>query len=58
MLKAIKITQLNTSKDLEYKCEICKDYGTIHLENSLVTVNEQGEILGETDEECQNGHRL
>ncbi len=55
-----KQTPLNVSKELEYKCEICGDFGTIVLENSLVNTDNDGKILEEIDGEyeCSNGHPL
>jgi len=59
MIKA-KITPLNVSNELIYKCEICGDFGTIILENSSVNTDNDGNILGEIDgeHECSNGHTL
>lgn len=59
MIKPIKITPINTSKTLQYKCENCNDFGIINLENEIINVDNNGNPefdLG--DYECECGNKL
>ncbi len=42
MIKLIKISPLNTSKDLHFECEVCGNSGSIHLANSVINTDNQG----------------
>ncbi len=42
MIKPIKISPLNTSKDLEFECEVCKSGGSIYLTNFIINTDNQG----------------
>lgn len=60
MIKPINITQLNTTKTLQYKCEKCCDCGTIILENSIINTDNTGNPVDPIDDyECQKcGEKL
>jgi len=59
MIKS-KPTPLNTTKELEYKCTVCENFGTIYLKNSTAETDNGGNLIGDIDGfyECPNGHPL
>lgn len=53
MLKAINITSINTSGTLGYACEKCGNKSILHLANSIVNVDDEGNIIESVDHyEC------
>ena len=52
MIKAIKITPLNTSQTLAYKCGHCGEEGIFILENSIIETDNNGENMQIPDCDC------
>jgi len=52
MIKPTKVTPLNTTKYLYYKCYNCNKEGEIFLDNSIMNVNDQGQLIEDLDYEC------
>lgn len=52
MIKPIKITPVDTTKHLEYKCSNCGKTGSIYLENSIVNVTHDGKPIEKLDDNC------
>ena len=53
MIKPINISPLNTSRDLEYRCNSCGKGGTMHLENTIVNTDNNGNPVDELDYDCR-----
>lgn len=52
MIKPIKISPVNISKHLFFKCSNCGKEGTIYLENSLINTDNNGNALEPLDYDC------
>jgi DNA-directed RNA polymerase subunit RPC12/RpoP len=59
MIRPINISPLNTSRELQYECGSCQAKGVLHLENSIINVNNDLHPLEEMDYDCPHcGRRL
>jgi hypothetical protein len=60
MIKPINISSLNTTNQLEYRCEKCGDFGTINLVGSIVNIGDDGNPIEPLDDyDCQKcGEKL
>lgn len=54
MIKPIKITPLNTTNTLSYKCDKCGYCGTIALTNGVVHTDNDGNPNEPLDYSCPN----
>jgi len=45
MIKLIKITPLDYTKHLYYKCESCGEHGEIFLHDSIINVDNDGNLI-------------
>ena len=45
MIKAINITPVNTSKEIEYKCSNCGEESVFCLTNECVNTDDEGNIV-------------
>ena len=50
MIKPINITPLHTTNTLQYKCKKCGDYGTIKLENDIISTDNTGNPIEPLDD--------
>lgn len=48
MIKLIKISPLNTSRDLYFECEICGTVGSIYFTNFIINTDDQGNPESDT----------
>lgn len=59
MIKPIKISPINTSKHLYFKCSYCGFTGTITLTNSIINTDDDGNAKESLDYECRKcGRKL
>ncbi len=58
MIKPIKISALNTTFELLYKCTYCKEEGVIKLTNKLIHTDNLGNAKEELDYECPKCRKL
>jgi len=59
MIKPINITPLNTTHELNFKCEKCELHGVMHLENSIINTDNEANSLLTLDFDCpQCGEKL
>lgn len=59
MIKPINITALNTSSDLEYRCERCEEKGIFHLTDIINTDSDGNPLILLNDYNCPNcGEKL
>lgn len=52
MIKPIKISPVNTSKHLEFKCKNCEFVGTLTLTNYIVHTDDNGNLIDSADFYC------
>lgn len=58
MVKPIKITPLNTTNMLRYRCESCAAFGTITLKDSIINIDNDGNPIESLDDyECPKCER-